>query len=272
MNEVVLKNVYAPRVRVRSIALPVEHGAWGFLFEPIVTSLAIAFSGGGVFIALMCIGAFLARQPVKVFLQNRAARNDPHIAAAAVRFGLLFGAVFLAGLLGAAAAGGWWPLVPFLAVVPLGAIQIYFDAARQGRQLLPELLGAVAISASAPAILLAGGFGIAAAGAFWLVFIARLIPSIIYVRERLRLEKGKSFSRRVPLAGHAAALLLVGLLAYFTLVPLLAAFAMAVLSFRAIEGLSPGRVKMKAMQIGIWEVVFGVVTAAAIIVGYYSGL
>lgn len=272
MNEVVLKNAYAPRIRVRSIALPVEHGAWGFLFEPIVASLAIAFSGGGLLIALMCIGAFLLRQPVKVFLQNRAARNDPHIAAAAVRFGIIYGALFLAGLYGSAAVAGSWPLVPFLAVIPFGAVQIYFDASRQGRQLLPELLGAVAISASAPAILLAGGFEVAAAGAFWLVFIARLIPSIIYVRERLRLEKGKSFSRMVPLLSHATALLLVGSLAFFRMVPMLAAFAMAVLSFRAIEGLSSGRIKMKAMQIGIMEVIFGVVTAAAIIIGHYSGI
>ncbi|MGD9590646.1 MAG: YwiC-like family protein [Pyrinomonadaceae bacterium] len=272
MNEVVLKNAFAPRVRVRSIALPVEHGAWGFLFEPIVASLAIAFSGGGVLIAVMCIGAFLARQPVKAYLQNRAARNDPHLAAAAIRFGLFYGAFFLAGLLGSMATAGLWPLVPFLAVIPLGAVQIYFDAAGQGRQLLPELLGALAISASAPAILLAGGFGIVAAGAFWLVFIARLIPSIIYVRERLRLEKGKSFSRIVPHLSHAAALVLVGSLAFFRMVPMLAAFAMAVLSFRAIEGLSSGRIKMKAMQIGIAEVVFGVVTAAALIIGHYSGI
>ena len=54
----------------------------------------------------------------------------------------------------------------------------------------------------------------------------------------------------------------------FTLVGAVFAF----LLFRSAVGLSPFRTKMKAMKIGIWEVVYGAVTVLSMIVGYYAGL
>jgi hypothetical protein len=46
----------------------------------------------------------------------------------------------------------------------------------------------------------------------------------------------------------------------------------AFLMLRSIHGLSPYRIKMKAMKIGIWEVVYGTLTVATIIAGYRIGL
>lgn len=271
MSEAVLAIDPRPKFRLKSIALPNEHGAWGFLFEPIVASLAIAFSVGGLWIAVMTIGAFLSRQPVKTFFLNRLGRRDPDLSAASLKFGALYGSIFVIGLTGTFASVGLTPLVPFLAVLPLMAMQVYFDAFRQGRQLLPELAGAVSISASAAAIALAGGFQWPIAIGLWLVFIARLIPSILYVRQRLKLEKGKPFSRTGPLFAQATGFMMVAFLAFFRLIPILPVFAMSLLSYRAIEGLSSGRRKMKAMKIGVWEVIYGAITVLSIIVGYYTG-
>ncbi len=49
------------RICIRPIALPVEHGGWGLLFEPIVLGLLLAPSPAGLFISLGATGAFLAR-------------------------------------------------------------------------------------------------------------------------------------------------------------------------------------------------------------------
>lgn len=265
------KKPAAPTIKASKIALPTEHGGWGFLFEPIVAGLAIAFSITGVWIAVMTIGAFLIRQPLKVLVVDRMGMRVPERAKVALKFVAIFGLVFAAGLAGAVMTGGWAPLMPFAFVLPLATVQMYYDFSRQSRHVLPELGGAVAISASAAAIALAAGFSWPASLALWAVFVARLIPSILYVRERLLLEKSKPFSKTRPLIAHVIAAAMVALLASFGLVPALASLAMLILLGRAVEGLS-GRQPMKAMKVGIFEVIYGTITVIAVIVGYYTGI
>ena len=100
---------------------------------------------------------------------------------------------------------------------------------------------------------------------------ARSIPSILYVRHRLNLEKQKSFSRIVPILAHLAAITVVLGLAISGLSPLLVAGMFGVLLVRCVIGLSAYRRKVKAMKIGIGEVIYGTLTVAALIIGYYSG-
>ena len=68
----------ARRVRLRQIVLPTEHGSWGFLLEPIVAGVAVAFSAASVWIAVAVIGAFLARRPLQVLI-NVWRRGDPNL-------------------------------------------------------------------------------------------------------------------------------------------------------------------------------------------------
>jgi hypothetical protein len=46
-------------VKVRGIALPTEHGAWGMVAEPVVAALAVAFWFWGVFLKIALVGALL---------------------------------------------------------------------------------------------------------------------------------------------------------------------------------------------------------------------
>jgi hypothetical protein len=161
---------------------------------------------------------------------------------------------------------------PFLLILPLAVYQIYCDAFKKSRQLLPELTGAVAISSSVTVVALAGGLPTTVAYAFWAVFIARLIPSILYVRNRLRLEKGKPFSSLPVIASHLLALAAVVALAGFTGLSKLPAVMFAILLVRAVWGLSPYRKKVKAMRIGVWEVIYGTLTALSVVLGYYFGV
>jgi hypothetical protein len=259
-------------ISLRRIALPTEHGSWGFLGEPLIAGLAIAFSPAAPWIAVMTIGAFLLRQPLRVLVANRLGRRDAGVTSAAFGFALFYLITFATGLAGTLTVAGMRPLIPFSFVVPLIAVQIYFDTFRRSRALVPEIAGAITISASVAAIAIAGGFTSPFVVALWLVFIARSVPSILYVRERLRLAKGKAHSLLAPRAAHTAALLLVSILALFGFVPLIAPVAMMILLFRATTGLSPGRKKMRAMQIGVREVIYGTATVLILVTGYYSGL
>lgn len=259
-------------IPARRIALPTEHGSWGFLGEPLVAGLAITFSMSAPWIAIMTIGAFLLRQPLRVLVINHLGRRDTDLTATAFRFVLFYFLIFAAGLTGTLIFAGVRPLIPFLIVLPLIAVQAYYDIFRRGRTLTAELAGAISISASVAAVAIAAGLWWPLAVGVALVFIARMIPSILYVRERLRLEKGKSFSYFIPVAAHAAAVVLVTSLAFFAIVPVITVAAMLILLSRAAIGLSAKRTKMRAMQIGVWEVIYGTVTVAILVIGYYAGL
>lgn len=154
-------------------------------------------------------------------------------------------------------------------VIPLVVYQIYCDVLRQSRELLAELTGAIAISSSSAVIVLVGGWSYLSAVALWGVFIARLIPSILYVRNRLRLEKGKDSAFFSVVLAHSIALALVTILNAYDLVPKLVAAMFVVLLIRAAWGLSRFRRRVKAMKIGMWEVVYGTSTVLAVIAGYY---
>lgn len=256
-------------VRLKGIALPTEHGAWGFLFEPLLAGLLIAPSIASIWISLMVIGAFLTRQPLKILLSDwKAKRNLPQTTVA-LRFVLMFGAIFSIGLAGSLYFAKAEIFYPFLLILPLGIYQIYCDVSKQSRQLIPELTGAIAISSSVTVIALAGGFDSSIAYSLWAVFIARLIPSILYVRNRLRLEKDKEFSIIPVIVSHFIAFGAVGMLAANGLVPKFPLVMFFILLLRAFWGLSPFRKKVKAMKIGIWEVIYGTLTALSIVIGFY---
>lgn len=260
-------------VNVKNIALPIEHGSWGFVYEPLAAGLLVAFSPSALWIALMVTGAFLARQPLKVLLNDWIAKRDLPQTAVALKFVLIYGAISLFGLIGAVAfINRLESFAPFLCVLPLAAFQIYCDTSRKSRELLPEITGAVAVSSSVAVVALAGGWTYGAAFALWAIFIARLIPSILYVRNRLRIEKGKPFSQTVPFFAHVCALLLVGALAFYGFGSLITAAMFAVLLVRSTVGLSKFRRRIKAMKIGVYEVVYGTLTALSVVVGYYLGV
>ena len=93
----------------------------------------------------------------------------------------LVGAVGLA----VAAAGRTW-LVPFLVAAPLFAVELWFDARSRGRRLVPELCGAIGITAAAAAIVTASGEPARLAVAVWAVLAARALASVPFVRTQVR--------------------------------------------------------------------------------------
>jgi len=258
-----------PAFKLKSVALPNEHGSWGILFEPLVLGIAVAPSSGSVFIALMYIGAFLSRQPLKWYIADlRSKRRRPQ-SDAAQSFAFAYLSIAAIGFFGTLAFAGVLPILPLIITVPLGAITMWYDVSGRSRRVAPEMAGVITLASSAAVSGLAAGWSPAASIALSVVIILRLIPSMLYIRERLKLEKGKPASFAVPISLHVAAVIAVASLAWYSLSPWLPLTVFTFLLVRSITGSSDFRLKLKAKQLGMLEVVFGTLVVVSFVAGHY---
>lgn len=245
-----------PRPALRPLALPNEHGGWGFLFEPIVLGLAVAPSRGGSLVALAFVFGFLCRQPLRLALQDALRGRAYPRTRWCWSFFAAYATSALVALAVAVIVSGWAILIPLVMVAPLGVTQIVYDARNRGRTLLPELGGAAAMSSSAAAIAIAAGMQLAPALALSGIIVARAIPSIVYVRALLARSHGRRAASWPSLVLHAAAIVLVAIFAK----PLVVV-AMVILFARAAWQLSR-RAIPPAKRIGWTEIAFGAITVA----------
>jgi hypothetical protein len=253
---------------MRLVALPVEHGGWGLLLEPIALGIAVAPTAAGTLLGLAALGAFLARHPLKIALADRRRSVRYPRTVWAERFAQLYGLVAVVAFVAAlrlASAAVWAAL---LVAAPLVLVQFGSDLRNQQRKLWPELAGASALAAMAPAIVLAGGWGPAPAFALWVALVARAAPAIMYVRVRLRRMRGVAVSSGPVILAHVTGVLAVVGLAVGRLAPATAVVALAILLGRAVYGLSPGRPSVPPVVIGKQELAFGVLTIALLAAGY----
>lgn len=263
----------APGVRLRTVALPNEHGGWGLSLEPVVLGLLVAPTWAGVGLALATVAAFLTRHPLKIAAADRRRGRRFARTTAAERFALLYGAAALAGLaLACAAAPSWDFLLPLAAAAPLAAAQLYYDLLRgESRSLLPELAGSAALASVAASAALAGGWGLAPALGLWGVLAARVVPTILFVRARLKRLHGKPAAAGPVIAAHAAAFGLILVPAAAGAVTWLAPAALALLTGRALHGFAE-RGAVTAKRVGVRELVYGALTVALVWAGRALGV
>jgi len=258
-------------LRLRALALPVEHGGWGMLGEPLALGLLVAPSWAGLGVAAAALFAFLARHPAKIAAADwRARRRVPRTPVAEALALAYAGAAACGAWLASSGAPSWW--WPLAAAAPLALVQFAHDARNQGRQLLPELVGGAALGSVAAAVLLASGWSAGAALAAWALVALKNTSAIAYVRARLRLDRGLPVSRAAVVACHAVAVAVALGLAWRGLGPWLAAAAFGVLLVRAALGLSRFRRRVPPRAVGIMELAWGVAFVLVLAVGYAAGL
>jgi hypothetical protein len=258
---------------IRSVALPAEHGGWGFLIEPILLGLFTAFSVDGLLLAISAMGVFLLHQPLKTVIKDRLKGNRPIRTIWAERFVVGYGMVaIIPFIILIMSTDDKTFLFPLLMALPFVLVQLWYDAHNQSRKLPPEICGAVALGAIAPIIALLNGWDMIPALILWLFLLGRIIPSILYVRARLRLERGHEIQREAVWAVHIGAVVMVAGFAISRTMPYLGVLAMLILLMRAFIGLSDYRRSRRAPIIGVQELGYGFLTAFLGAVGYRLGI
>lgn len=259
--------------RLKTIVLPPEHGAWGFLLEPLFLGLLVAPSAAGAWLALGVIGLFMARHPAKIALVDWQRGRRYTRTRLAERIAGIFGLVGVLGFaLAALISGEVAFLLPFVLGVPLGAVVLAGYAQNRARDLLPELAGATALALAVFSLALAGGESMGVGAALTIIMIARNVASILYVRARLRLDKDRPYSPIPSTAAHIAGSLAAVVLAVLNLAPWLAVAALAILLARAVFGLSPYRQRVRVQTIGFLEIGYGLLTVLLTALGYALGV
>jgi hypothetical protein len=251
----------AVQIRYRTIALPVEHGGWGFLIEPILAGLLVAPSWAGLCLCVAALGAFLVHQPLKVALKDTRAGRRYARTGIAWRFVAVYATVAVVALLMAAwlARGLFWG--PLLLVAPFALVQVAYNARNRGREWLPEAAGALSLGATAPAVLLAGGQSWTSALLLWVLLGLRSLPAILYVRILLRRQRRGGVAAWPALLAHLLALGVAAVLALTRAVVPLAVGVMLLLLARAVFMIVRRGPAISAPIIGISELGFGVLSA-----------
>jgi YwiC-like protein len=257
----------AAELNLKSVALPVEHGGWGMLGEPLVLGLLIAPSAAGLGVALASLAAFLVHHPLKLALADWRRRSTQSRTVAALGFILLYSAVGATGLaLAVRGRPGWW--LPLAAAAPFALAQLAYAVRNQSRQLLPELLGSVALSSVVAAEMRAAGLPLGPSLAAWAVLAVKGGCAVLYVRTRLRLDRGLGPDRAAPLASHAGGLLLAAGLGGAGYIPWLATPAFILLLVRAAWGLSHFRRRTRPQVVGMLEMAYGFSFVVIMALGY----
>jgi hypothetical protein len=182
------------RPRLRTVAMPSEHGGWSLTLEPVLLGLLVAWSWPGLALGSAAMLAFLARTPVKLVLVDQWRGRWLERTSVAARIATVE-VLVLVGLVVSAALGAdarFW--LPLLAAAPLVSIELWFDMRSRSRRLLPELSGTVGIGSAAAAIALAGGAEAVLALGLWVVIAARAAAAIPYARTQVFRARGRPHS------------------------------------------------------------------------------
>jgi hypothetical protein len=137
----------------------------------------------------------------------------------------------------------------------------------KSRTLVAELSGSLSMGAVASAIVLAAGWDSAAAFGLWAILAARSIPTVFYLRARLRLTRGKRASAPLTILLHVIAAAAILVIATKKVVPYLAVAALVLLLMRTTLGLRASRKPVRAKQLGVREILYGALTVFSVIVG-----
>ena len=250
--------------RFRRVVVPTEHGGWAFLLEPLILGLALAPSAAGVWIAVATCFTFLSHQPTKIWLDDFRRDVDSARTSIARWTTLVTLSIAASSLIAAVHLTSSRTAVPLLLAVPLAMLQLNDDLRLKGRSARAELCGGMAMTASAASIALAAGWSALPAAALSLLMLCRVVPTVLYVRARLRDENAA-----LALSWSVAALFVVIALTAYRLVPLAAAAAFAILTIRTMTGVRAAAVRVGAKVIGISELGYGAATIVLLIVAYH---
>jgi hypothetical protein len=252
--------------RIRSVALPTEHGGWGFTLEPILLGLLVAPSAAAWEISAAALGIFLARRPVKIFSSDLVRRRWLPRSSMALLFSVIFGGVALAGVIGAFITTQGPFLIPALLAAPFALVALRADAHSRNHALLAELSGAIAMSATVAVIAVSSGWDLLPSLGLWLVLAARDVAAIVLVRGQVRRSKGKPAATTRIYQVQVGSIFTIAVAAGFGVVPWLSVLAVSLVGIVAVISLN--RPPIPAKTIGWTQMALGLAVVLVTAAGF----
>ena len=187
----------------------------------------------------------------------------------ALGFSLIFGAIAVAGTLGAfvTTQGPFW--IPVLMAVPFALIAFRADAHSRSHTLVAEVSGAVAMGATVSAIAVSSGWELEPALGLWLVLAARDLAAIVLVRGQVRRTKGKPTGVGTIYVVQAVSVGVIAVAAVAGIVPWLSVVAVGTVGVVALVSLN--RPPIPAKTIGWTQMTVGLVVVLLTAVGVRVG-
>lgn len=251
----------------RQFMLPTEHGAWVFLFTPLLIGLVlggrVSFPSG--MLVITALSAFLVRQPVTMMVKALSGRRPRADLGPASFWLAVYG---LAGLL--AIAGLLWMGYAFILLLAIPAVPVVIwhlwlvSRRAERHQMLVELVGGAVLALAAPAAYWVGKGQYDPDGwLLWGLIGLQIAGTIIYTYLRLKqrrltvapaLKEGWRMGT-LSLLFNGGLLILVALLAVLKVIPpwLLAVYAVQVLE--VIWGILHPAVRAKPGVIGTRQLI-----------------
>ena len=259
-----------PKVKLARTILPQQHGGWAFVLNPILLAMLVKPSLWGFLLGVAAVSAFLVHQPFKLWWKDyRVGRSIPRTPIAR-NFMLIYAGVALVAFFAVLLNSDLNFMLPLAMAFPLAMLQLTYDAMGRGREMLPEMTGAIALAAVGPAMIYLGGATMPDAMVLWLLLVYWAVASILYVRVRLRLERNKAGDYDFHYVGlmHGLGAVLIASAVYSESMSIFALLAALVLCGRAAWGLSPYRRPVKAIKVGIFEVIYGLAYTLLLAAGF----
>jgi len=250
--------------KYHKIALPQEHGAWGFFLEPIILSLFVAYSLNGLLIAIAAFFLFLIRQPLKNIIRHSS-----------ISFRKLYvSQIFLLVYFLMACIAIFVPLLvlPIEIFIPFGItlavmfVFVVYEAIVKKKNFIIELIAPIAIDFLSLTILFAAGWDLSPALAFFLLLLSRSVQSAIYVHINLQKIKGKPINNIVLHVTNIIFSIALVLLIISKLLPPLSLLAFAILVARSYNIFNHGKLNVKG--VGLKEFIYGAVFVVINIIAF----
>jgi len=253
-------------VRARHIAVPAEHGAWVFLFSPLIMGLSIGgLELSSLLLVLAVLFAFLLRQPLNILVKVYSGRR-PKTELPNAFFWLAAYAVLALACTTALVALGHgailWLLIP---AAPVFAWHLWLVSRRaERRQALVEIVASGVLALSAPAAFWVGRGQVDPAG-WWLWGLSWLQAAGTILYAYLRLEQRQLLAApawmqgvrmaRVALLYNFAALAIVIVLSAVSLIPAWTPLAFLIQPIEVIWGVLHPAIGVKPKSIGIRQLI-----------------
>ena len=254
---------------IKSVAFPREQGSWGFMLEPLILALLIAFTTNGFLIALSAFIIFLSHQPVRI-IANKKSNKELKLTASIIF--IIYSSIAAILIFTAFLNMKLILFLPYFTALLLMTIYLLLELKGYGRLLAAELIAPVAVSLIAVSITFADGWPLYFIIPFWIILLSRSIQTTFYVNAMVKIIKNQSASPLLTYTSGFIFLLIVTLNAFQHLSPFLAIAAVIILIIRSFVGFTSTNKKVNIKKIGIMEFVYGIVFIILVAIGYNLGL